>query len=260
MGHSTEKRTVFVHTSERKGTGKNAGKKKRDPSAPKKALNGYSLFLRAQRVQMKGEKDALKRLGEEWKALSEEAKKPYLDEAALDKSRYEKEMLIYRRDHPEPKKSKDMSEEELAYIAASQAINDFVEDEMDDHRQDSWSDDDDGYDRVQPPCPGSLTYIPLPQRATAAKTIEMLEAASWSGDKKNKQAVAWLEQAFQRDAREYIDAYRSPNGYTGVIVPFSKSEENEEKKRYKAQWGDKGDKKAKHPRGKHFIVVFDYHH
>lgn len=41
--------------------------------------------------------DVTKKIGEEWMALSDEQKKPYLDAALDDKIRYKKEMKEYRK-------------------------------------------------------------------------------------------------------------------------------------------------------------------
>lgn len=41
--------------------------------------------------------DVTKKIGEEWTALSDEQKKPYLDAAAEDKMRYQNEMKEYNK-------------------------------------------------------------------------------------------------------------------------------------------------------------------
>jgi hypothetical protein len=265
MGHSQETRTVFVPIAQKKA----AGKRKRDPNAPKRGATAYIRFANKRRPIVKGENPGLafgeinKKLGEEWKALSEDAKKPFNDETEADKARYNQEMAAYKRAHPTPvepqqKKRKDMSEAELARIAAEKAISAFIQDEEDNMAEDAYkyadSDEDeepDVYDRVQPPGPGSLTCVgPLPPRVTAEKTLEMLQGVAWNRDdtQQHKDAKAWLQKVFQHQAEGYIRAYRE--GYSGVVIPFSKSEE---KKRRESQ-GIKG------IRGQHFLVSFDYHH
>ncbi|KAI8885347.1 HMG box protein, partial [Backusella circina FSU 941] len=70
---------------------------KKDPNAPKRGLSAYMFFSQANREKIKQENpDATfgqlgKILGEKWKAMSEDDKKPYNDKAKADKERYEKE-------------------------------------------------------------------------------------------------------------------------------------------------------------------------
>ena len=242
MGHSRETRTVFVPTSQIK---KSAGKTKRDPNAPKKRASAYSRFAKTRRVGIKKEHptaqigDISKKLGEEWKSLSDEKKTPFIKEAEKDNAVYQKKMDTYKGRNPDPKKRKDMTEAELGYVAAADAIKDFIEDGEIDMCMSSYSCD--VYDRVQPPSAAHLTYMPLTPRATAEKTLEHLENSS------TKKSREWLEKSYKNSARDYIEAYRGE--CSGVIIPLSKAEE----KKRRESW-------TTHPRGKHFIVSFDYHH
>ncbi|GAA5809739.1 hypothetical protein MFLAVUS_003152 [Mucor flavus] len=70
---------------------------KKDPSTPKRGLSAYMFFSQDQRSTVKEESpDATfgqigKLLGEKWKAMTDEQKKPYAAKAEADKKRYESE-------------------------------------------------------------------------------------------------------------------------------------------------------------------------
>eukprot|EP00475_Leptophrys_vorax_P033268 TRINITY_DN52067_c0_g1_i1.p1 TRINITY_DN52067_c0_g1~~TRINITY_DN52067_c0_g1_i1.p1 ORF type:complete len:424 (+),score=117.06 TRINITY_DN52067_c0_g1_i1:161-1432(+) len=103
-------------------------KKKRDPHAPKAASNAYMIFCKEMRPVLKKENTELSfgkigaKLGEMWRNLSAEGKKPYEDRAAADRERYRKEMENYQNsggsvddlDEPASKRHKpeDFSEDE----------------------------------------------------------------------------------------------------------------------------------------------------
>ena len=78
-----------------------AVKRKRDSSAPSAARNGYQIFCEDARPRVKKENPEKKMtqlstlLGNEWKALTEEQKKPYQERAEADKLRYAEEMNAY---------------------------------------------------------------------------------------------------------------------------------------------------------------------
>lgn len=78
-------------------------KKKRDPAAPKAASNAYMIFSKEMRPKLKAENPDLSfgkigaRLGEIWRSLSVEEKKPYEDFAAGDRDRYKEEMDSYHK-------------------------------------------------------------------------------------------------------------------------------------------------------------------
>lgn len=86
---------------------KTGGKKKKDPSAPKRPLSAYMFFANAKRKELMAEnpKKTVGELGKElgalWKNLSEDDKKPYAKQAVKDKSRYEEEMKSYQPPEPE---------------------------------------------------------------------------------------------------------------------------------------------------------------
>ena len=77
-------------------------KKRRDPSAPKAVSNAYMIFCKARRGELKQENPDLPfgkigaKLGEIWRMMTPEEKKPYEDKASVDRERYRKEMLDYQ--------------------------------------------------------------------------------------------------------------------------------------------------------------------
>jgi len=86
------------------GTGKpfKATKKPKDEKAPKRAASAYFLFTASRRASLKEANpdmkvtELAKLMGAEWKALSEDAKKPFVAEAAKAKETYTAAMATYR--------------------------------------------------------------------------------------------------------------------------------------------------------------------
>ncbi|PFH50369.1 hypothetical protein AMATHDRAFT_145228, partial [Amanita thiersii Skay4041] len=80
-----------------------ARKGKKDPKAPKRPLSAYMFFSQDWRERIKAENpdagfgEVGKLLGAKWKELDEEEKKPYIEQAARDKSRAEKEKAAYEK-------------------------------------------------------------------------------------------------------------------------------------------------------------------
>ena len=76
-------------------------KKEKDPNAPKRGLSSYMFFANERRPGLKAEQpdlgfgDLTKKIAEEWRALSDAEKKPYVDKANADKARYQKEKEAY---------------------------------------------------------------------------------------------------------------------------------------------------------------------
>lgn len=76
-------------------------RRKKDPNAPKRSLSAYMFFANEQRDVVRAENPGIafgqvgKLLGERWKALNEEQKKPYEVKAEADKKRYELEKAEY---------------------------------------------------------------------------------------------------------------------------------------------------------------------
>jgi len=77
-------------------------KKKKDPNAPKRPLSAFFLFCADERPAVKAlypghsVGEAAKELGERWNKVSADVKAKYEAKAAQDKTRYDKEMTIYR--------------------------------------------------------------------------------------------------------------------------------------------------------------------
>jgi structure-specific recognition protein 1 len=88
------------------GSEKKKAKKKKDPNAPKRAMTPFMYFSMAERGNMKNSNPDLptteiaKKLGEMWQKMSSEEKQPYIQQAQVDKKRYEKESAVYRGEAP----------------------------------------------------------------------------------------------------------------------------------------------------------------
>jgi len=80
---------------------KRSKREKKDPNAPKRPLNAYLIFVNKERpetiAQNPGWKitEVVQYLGNRWKNLDDEQKKPYSDLAYQDKIRFQKEMKDY---------------------------------------------------------------------------------------------------------------------------------------------------------------------
>jgi len=137
---------------------------------------------------------------------------------------------------------------ELSFNAADTAIADFIQSEKDDMAEnccsESDNDSDDIGERVQPPGPGSLVFVPLAPRAKAATILSNLELANRGDEKEAVRAKKWLAQRYGPDCERYIKA--ANEGYSGVVIPLSNAEAIEHKK--------EGERKT------FFLVSFDYHH
>jgi len=76
-------------------------KAKKDPNAPKRALSAYMFFSQDWRERIKAENpdagfgEVGKLLGAKWKELDDSEKKPYIEQAARDKTRAENEKASY---------------------------------------------------------------------------------------------------------------------------------------------------------------------
>ncbi|KAL2222860.1 nucleosome binding protein [Thermoascus aurantiacus ATCC 26904] len=88
-------------TSARKSKGRGVEKKKKDPNAPKRGLSAYMFFANEMRETVREENPGIsfgqvgKILGERWKALTDEQRRPYEEKALADKKRYEDEKASY---------------------------------------------------------------------------------------------------------------------------------------------------------------------
>lgn len=76
-------------------------RKKKDPNAPKRASSAYMFFVKENRAKVKEENPDLsfgelgKLMGEKYRNLTEEEKKPYLEAAEQDKERSKRETEAY---------------------------------------------------------------------------------------------------------------------------------------------------------------------
>lgn len=92
-------------------------KLKKDPDAPKAAVNAYILFSRDNRDDVKSENpdmkaiDITKKLAEMWKESDEDLKKEYKEKSEQDKERYTKELESYvpKEGFQNPKEKKTKS-------------------------------------------------------------------------------------------------------------------------------------------------------
>eukprot|EP00954_Amorphochlora_amoebiformis_P008945 695293-Amorphochlora_amoeboformis.AAC.1 len=90
---------------------KKSPKKKKDKNAPKIAGTAYSFFAKEHRKKISNENpeakfaEISKMLGQKWKSLSVEEKKPFGELSAEDKLRYKKEKTQYDIDNPEQAQS-----------------------------------------------------------------------------------------------------------------------------------------------------------
>ena len=100
------------------GTGKRRKKAPKDPNRPKRAPTSYLLFCAKRRAEnpdrFKGGKAAMTLLGEEWAALSAEAKKPFEAESARQKVDADAKLKAYVE-----KKARGVNFEDAAPVAAA---------------------------------------------------------------------------------------------------------------------------------------------
>ena len=79
-------------------------KKKKDPNAPKRALSSFMFYSNAVRDTVRKAQpnipfsEVAKVIGQQWRGLSAEDKKPYDDMATADKARYAQEKKNYTPD------------------------------------------------------------------------------------------------------------------------------------------------------------------
>ena len=111
------------------GSGK--PKKRRDPNAPKAASNAYMIFCKDRRAELKKEHPDLPfgkigaKLGEVWRNMSADEKKPYEDKAAKDRERYRKQMEEYQNggSSAAPEESNDSRKRPLEMPPTSEEPN-----------------------------------------------------------------------------------------------------------------------------------------
>ncbi|KAF8522738.1 high mobility group box domain-containing protein [Hysterangium stoloniferum] len=90
---------VTTKSSKKKAATEKKGKKGKD--GPKRALSAYMFFSQDWRERIKAENpdagfgEVGKLLGAKWKELDDSEKKPYIEQAAQDKARAEREKAEY---------------------------------------------------------------------------------------------------------------------------------------------------------------------
>eukprot|EP00467_Chlorarachnion_reptans_P007869 CAMPEP_0114505740 /NCGR_PEP_ID=MMETSP0109-20121206/11022_1 /TAXON_ID=29199 /ORGANISM="Chlorarachnion reptans, Strain CCCM449" /LENGTH=819 /DNA_ID=CAMNT_0001684215 /DNA_START=201 /DNA_END=2660 /DNA_ORIENTATION=+ len=109
------------------------GKSSKSPKRPKRARNAFTFFSSATRKKVEEENpeakfvEVGKLLGERWKALSEEEKKPFMDKANEDKERYQKEKAQFDEENPGEAGSKRKRKDKNAPKRAKSAFMLFVQ-------------------------------------------------------------------------------------------------------------------------------------
>lgn len=84
---------------------------KKDANAPKRAISAYFFYNQERRPNLMKEqpklsnKELIKTMSQEWNALSEDKKKPYIEKAEADKKRYLKEKEEYDKKNKAEKAS-----------------------------------------------------------------------------------------------------------------------------------------------------------
>jgi len=99
---STKTKTTRKAAGAKDGAAK-GGRAKKDKNAPKRALSAYMFFSQDWRERIKTENpdagfgEVGKLLGAKWKELDDSEKKPYIDQAARDKTRADTEKADYEK-------------------------------------------------------------------------------------------------------------------------------------------------------------------
>lgn len=94
----SQKQSAGGGGAQREQTPGTEGKKKRDPNMPKAVTNAYMIFCKSRRDELRRQYPELPfgkvgaKLGEIWRGMTVEQRKPYEDRAALDRERYRREM------------------------------------------------------------------------------------------------------------------------------------------------------------------------
>ena len=76
-------------------------RERKEAGAPKRAMTAFLYYILDRRAGLKKEKPQLdnkqiiSEMGSEWNRMKEEDKKKYLEKAAIDRKRYEKEKAEY---------------------------------------------------------------------------------------------------------------------------------------------------------------------
>lgn len=85
--------------------------KSRHPDHPKQPLNAFIFYCEEERAKVIKSNPGIENkkiisvMSSNWKELSSEERKPYVEMAEQDKERYEKEMLVFEKEHPDEARS-----------------------------------------------------------------------------------------------------------------------------------------------------------
>jgi len=130
------------HSHDEDSDGKKKRKKK-DPNAPKAPLTPYFSFANDVRDTVRKENpeakfaDIGKLIGERWKKLSDEAKKPYLAKSEKEKEKYKVAMEAYRKTKPPEVKAKKPTKKKPEKEKEKEEDDDDEDDDEDDESSSS---------------------------------------------------------------------------------------------------------------------------
>ena len=111
-------------------TVKRVVKNKKDPSKPKRGLNKYMSFTKAMRAGVAtahpemSPKDVSRELGQQWRAMSDEDKAPYIEMAKQNKEVSEKALAVWETEQ----KAKAVAEAAVAEAAVAETVEAAVAD------------------------------------------------------------------------------------------------------------------------------------
>lgn len=101
-------------------------KKEKDPSKPKQPMSAFFLYSQERRADLLGEGnnllEASKIIGEEWKKMTEEQKRPYEEIAKENKEKYQQEMELYKQKKEEENANLKREEDEIMKIQKAEAF------------------------------------------------------------------------------------------------------------------------------------------
>ncbi|KAL9242921.1 hypothetical protein vseg_016878 [Gypsophila vaccaria] len=113
----------FVQEAD-KGTKKS--KKEKDPLKPKHPVGAFFLYSSERRAALLGEGkkllEASKIIGEEWKNMTDDQKRPYEEVAKVNKEKYQEELELYKQKKDEETANLKKEEEELMKIHKVEAM------------------------------------------------------------------------------------------------------------------------------------------
>jgi len=93
---------------------------RKDPSAPKRPMSAFLLYSQGLRQKLKAENPTLKNteisrlLGEQWKAASEEERKPHIERERRERGQYNKDIAEWRRQRDDREKAFRKHRQEVA--------------------------------------------------------------------------------------------------------------------------------------------------